>query len=133
LDDDYYTVIHAAKYYAIQNVYYVMDLPFDYGDVIGTLTVGDKVKATGICKETGWFRIDYNGTVGYMPATALVKNDQAEPKKVPKWKGEYTFTYCHEVKYVVPGVKFAYLYTEPSSKGNKTDCYLSSGNCVWVV
>lgn len=35
------------------------------GDKIGGLYLNQKVKITGRCNETGWYRIDYYGNVGY--------------------------------------------------------------------
>ncbi|MCD8211570.1 MAG: SH3 domain-containing protein [Oscillospiraceae bacterium] len=36
------------------------------GERLGTLDQGEKVTVTGICNETGWYRITYNGSVGYV-------------------------------------------------------------------
>ncbi len=36
------------------------------GERLGTLDEGEKVTVTGICNETGWYRITYDGSVGYV-------------------------------------------------------------------
>lgn len=46
----------------------------DY-DKIGSLSKGKSVKVTGKCDQTGWYRIDYNGKVGFVSGSYL----QAEP------------------------------------------------------
>ncbi|MDE6516691.1 MAG: SH3 domain-containing protein, partial [Acetatifactor sp.] len=43
----------------------VRDQPSLDGSRIGGLYRNQKVKATGVCNETGWFRIDYYGCIGY--------------------------------------------------------------------
>ena len=44
-------------------------------DKIGSLSKGKSVKVTGKSDQTGWYRIDYNGKVGYVSDSYL----QAEP------------------------------------------------------
>lgn len=43
----------------------VRDQPSIDGTKIGGLYRNQKVKATGMCNETGWYRIDFYGSVGY--------------------------------------------------------------------
>lgn len=43
----------------------VRDQPSLDGNRIGGLYRNQKVKATGVCNETGWFRIDFFGCIGY--------------------------------------------------------------------
>lgn len=43
----------------------VRDQPSIEGTKIGGLYRNQKVKATGMCNETGWYRIDFYGSVGY--------------------------------------------------------------------
>ncbi len=43
----------------------VRDQPSTEGEKIGGLYRNQKVKITGRCNETGWYRIDYYGNVGY--------------------------------------------------------------------
>ena len=43
----------------------VRDQPSIDGGKIGGLYRNQVVKATGVCNETGWYRIDYYGSIGY--------------------------------------------------------------------
>jgi len=43
----------------------VRDQPSLDGGKIGGLYRNQVVKATGVCNETGWYRIDYYGSIGY--------------------------------------------------------------------
>lgn len=52
----------------------VRDLPSTEGEKIGSLKQWDKVKVTGQCKETKWYRIEFDGTVGYVSGNFLVEN-----------------------------------------------------------
>lgn len=44
----------------------VRDLPNTEGNKLGLLAQDQEVKVTGQCNETGWYRIEYNGGVGYV-------------------------------------------------------------------
>lgn len=44
----------------------VRDMPSVDGQKIGALKAAQEVTVTGQCKETSWYRIDYNGQVGYV-------------------------------------------------------------------
>lgn len=50
----------------------VRDLPSTSGNIIGLLRAGEKVQITGQCNETRWYRIVYNGMVGYCSNKYLV-------------------------------------------------------------
>ena len=52
----------------------VRDLPSAEGEKIGSLKQWDKVKVTGQCKETKWYRIEIDGKVGYVSGNFLVEN-----------------------------------------------------------
>ncbi len=54
---------------------FVRSLPDKTGYILGGFNKDKEVKVTGVCKETGWYRIDYNGKVGY------VSNDYVTSKK----------------------------------------------------
>ena len=58
----------------------VRDLPSTDGNKLGGLSSGQTVTVTGKCNETGWYRIDYNGSVAYVSNSYLVDNKPAEPK-----------------------------------------------------
>lgn len=44
----------------------VRDMPSTDGQKLGALKAAQEVTVTGQCKETSWYRIDYNGQVGYV-------------------------------------------------------------------
>ena len=44
----------------------VRDLPVKTGNSLGILSKDQEVKVTGQCNETGWYRIEYKGKVGYV-------------------------------------------------------------------
>ena len=44
----------------------VRDMPSTDGQKIGALKAAQEVTVTGQCNETSWYRIDYNGQVGYV-------------------------------------------------------------------
>ena len=44
----------------------VRDLPSFDGEKLGKLSEGAEVKVTGQCNETKWYRIEYDGKVGYV-------------------------------------------------------------------
>lgn len=50
----------------------VRSLPTTDGEKLGALTFAQEIKVTGQCNETKWYRIDYNGNVGYVSNNYLV-------------------------------------------------------------
>lgn len=52
----------------------VRDLPNTDGIKLGQLPLGQEVQVTGQCKETNWYRIVYNGGVGYVSNAYLSDN-----------------------------------------------------------
>lgn len=59
-----YTDLSQTKY-AINTVN-VRDLPSTDGNRLGGLSKAQEVAVTGQCNETGWYRIEFNGSVGYV-------------------------------------------------------------------
>lgn len=57
--------------YAKQSVN-VRSLPSTDGEKLGGLSTAQEVTVTGQCNETSWYRIDYNGSVGYVSNNYLV-------------------------------------------------------------
>ena len=55
----------SATMYAQQSVN-VRDLPSTDGNKLGALALNQTVTVTGQCNETGWYRIDYNGSAAYV-------------------------------------------------------------------
>lgn len=56
----------------------VRDLPSKDGKKLGKLPKDSEVSVSGKCNETGWFRIDYNGSVGFVSNKQL---SSSAPKK----------------------------------------------------
>ena len=50
----------------------VKDIPSNGGKRLGQLVLNQEVTVTGQCKENSWYRIDYNGKVGYVSNDYLV-------------------------------------------------------------
>lgn len=60
----------------------VRELPSTDGAVVGVLNTNDKIIITGKCNETGWYRINYNNTSGYISEKYVSDAPVAiEPKK----------------------------------------------------
>ena len=59
-----YTYMDATMY--AQQTVNVRSLPSTDGEMLGGLSTNDEVKVTGQCAETSWYRIEYNGQVGYV-------------------------------------------------------------------
>lgn len=74
-----YTELSATMY--AKSAVNVRDLPSTDGNKLGGLSSGQTVTVTGKCNETGWYRIDYNGSVAYVSNSYLVDNKPAEPSK----------------------------------------------------
>ena len=52
----------------------VRSLPSSEGDKLGSLSAWEKVKVTGQCNETSWYRIKYGDGIGYVSNNYLVTN-----------------------------------------------------------
>ena len=107
----------------------VHNLPSMYGKVIDTIMVGEPIRVTGQCNETGWFRIVYGNQTGYFSSSQF-SYLQEEPKQVPAWTKNYTFTDMYEKMFAI---KDASIYTEPSKNGSKAQVRYVKGNEVWVT
>lgn len=70
-----YADISATKY--AKSSVNVRSLPSTDGERVGGLSTNQSVTVTGQCNETGWYRIDYNGTVAYVSNNYLV-DDKVE-------------------------------------------------------
>lgn len=58
----------------------VRDLPSTDGNKLGGLSSGQTVTVTGKCNETGWYRIEYNGSTGYVSNSYLTDTKPEAPK-----------------------------------------------------
>lgn len=66
--------------YAKQSVN-VRSLPSTDGEKLGGLSTAQEVTVTGQCNETSWYRIDYNGSVGYVSNNYLVNEKPVVEEK----------------------------------------------------
>lgn len=56
----------------------VRNLPSTDGDKLGGLSKGQEVTVTGQCNETGWYRIEFNNSIGYVSNSYLVNDKPVE-------------------------------------------------------
>lgn len=56
----------------------VRDLPSTDGGKLGGLSKAQEVHVTGQCNETSWYRIEYNGGIGYVSGSYLVNDKPVE-------------------------------------------------------
>ncbi len=70
----------SATMYAKQSVN-VRSLPSTDGEKLGALAYSQEVNVTGKCNETGWYRINFNGSVGYVSNNYLLTEKPAEQPK----------------------------------------------------
>lgn len=64
-----YTELSQTMY--AQSTVNVRDLPEQSGGKLGSLTTNQEVTVTGQCNETGWYRISYNGSEGFVSNSYL--------------------------------------------------------------
>lgn len=64
-----YTELNQVMY--AQSTVNVRDLPEQSGGKLGGLTTNQEVTVTGQCNETGWYRISYNGSEGFVSNSYL--------------------------------------------------------------
>ena len=77
-----YTYSDVTKIMYTTTAVNVRNLPKIDGEKIGGLSGRKAVQVTGQCKETGWYRINYNGGVGY------VSSDYMADKLSSSWVAE---------------------------------------------
>lgn len=83
-----YADMSATKY--AQCSLNVRDLPGTDGAKLGTLSLNQAVTVTGQCNETGWYRIDYNGSTGYVSNKYLGDNKVEVQAQAPTQTGNST-------------------------------------------
>lgn len=62
----------------------VRSSPLADGEKVGSLSKGQEVKVSGQCNETGWYRIDLNGTTAYVSNKYLVDTKPVEETPAPQ-------------------------------------------------
>ena len=75
-----YTSLNKTMY-ASQTVN-VRNLPTKDGEKVGGLSTAQAVLVTGKCNETGWYRIEYNGSEAYVSDNYLVDEKPVQQKAV---------------------------------------------------
>lgn len=55
----------------------IRDLPSTDGKKIGSLKASQEIVVTGKCDQTGWYRFDLNGTIGYVSDKYIVSEKPA--------------------------------------------------------
>ena len=91
--------MEATKY--AKSTVNVRSLPTADGEKLGALSLNDEVKVTGKCNETGWYRIEYSGSVAYVSDSYLVDNKvETKPAETASSNSSDipTFTTYAEVK-----------------------------------
>lgn len=69
--------------YAKQSVN-VRNIPSADGEKLGGLNLNDEVHVIGQCNETGWYKIEYNGGIGYVSNNYLVNEKVEESVNNPE-------------------------------------------------
>lgn len=100
----------------------VRDLPSTEGEKIDRLAAWQKVKVTGQCNETNWYRIELDGKVGYVSNNYLVDNKptptptrKPTPTPRPLPENDYeVFEYDYGTLYVNYDLK---VYSTPNAMG----------------
>ena len=78
-----YTYTDLNKTMYAKSTVNVRNLPSTDGEKLGGLTKAQEVTVTGQCNETGWYRIDYNGGIGYVSSDYLVNDKPVEETPAP--------------------------------------------------
>lgn len=98
----------------------VRDLPSTDGNKLGALSSGQAVTVTGKCNETGWYRIDYNGSVAYVSNSYLVDNKPEEPKPEEPTEPSEPAKLPFELYKVYDTGDTIYYWTEPADYSEAT-------------
>ena len=75
-----YTELSEAMYAA--SAVNVRDQPSVEGEKIGSLAASQEVDVTGQCNETSWYRIEYQGQIGYVSNNYIVAEKPVAEKPV---------------------------------------------------
>jgi len=76
-----YTYTDMAQTMYAKSTVNVRDLPDTSGNKLGSLSAGQEVAVTGVCNETSWYKIDYNGVVAFVSNDYLVAEKPVAPAK----------------------------------------------------
>ena len=75
----------------------VRDLPSTDGSKLGGLSKAQEVHVTGQCNETNWYRIEYNGSVGYVSSNYLVDEKPVEETPIQPSEPEECPVPLHQI------------------------------------
>ena len=79
-----YTFTAINKNMKIKKSVYVRDLPHKTGEKLGSLKTGTEVYVFGKCNETGWYKISYKDSIGYVSVGYVDENTAVEPENPPE-------------------------------------------------
>ena len=79
-----YTYTNLSKTMWAKTNLNVRSEPSKIGEVIGYLAPNEEVKVTGQCNETGWYRIEYKGKVGYASNSYLLDQKPVVEEEKPE-------------------------------------------------
>lgn len=113
----------------------VRDLPSVDGNKIGGLSKAQEVYVKGICNETRWYQIDYNGSVGCVSDTYLQDSKPLEEVVIPPSETQPTNTNeeCPYELYVIyyDDQDYPYFYGHFGGSGNMdADNWAKTSDCL---
>ena len=88
-----YTYTDLTKTMYAKTAVNVRSLPSTLGNVLGTLSKEQEVTITGQCNETGWYRIAYNGSVGYVSNNYVTTQRPKTEEELEAQRQEYVNMY----------------------------------------
>lgn len=88
-----YTYTDIAETMYAKTALNVRSLPSTAGEVIGVLSKEQEVTITGKCNETGWYRIVYNGSVGYVSNSYLTTEGPKTEEELEAQRQKYVDMY----------------------------------------
>lgn len=78
-----YTYTDISKTMYAKSAVNVRNLPSTKGSILGSLTTNQETSVNGQCNETGWYRIDFNGSVGYVSNNYIIEQKMEEAQVAP--------------------------------------------------
>lgn len=116
-----YTYTDLAKTMYAKSSVNVRNLPSTDGEKLGGLTKAQEVDVTGQCKETGWYRIKYSGSTGYVSDSYLQNDKPVEATPTPEPEPAFTdeFEISNPDWYLGDdGIYYCYTFTDAYSEWN---------------
>lgn len=118
-----YTYTNLAKTMYAKSSVNVRNLPSTDGEKLGALSEGEGVTVTGKCNETGWYRIDFHGSIAYVSNSYLQNDKPVEATPTPGPIPEYDFTDEFEISNPAwylgdDGIYYCYTFSDSYSEWN---------------